>query len=271
MRRCKQMWLGQGKADATWVFMGWEGIQARLAGIHLHVFRLREHGIPYSYPLLLVITEETQRYRDVSRPVALFSSSACLYLGMLLKISCCCCWPATRQYGAIPRHVPVSTPDAFVALCNLAQLSAAARMIYIRTSMRVVHQQTVPPDVRALCQSLSLANGRQAPGRGGARVSSRECSRFCVGNRAPRPCCQAAGAACGPRWPRARRPAHGAGEPARDGAGVHPLLGRSQELRVTNTSRPLGCWSLSTCCQVACAARRLGPALWSGHGEQEPG
>ena len=86
MLRLKQMWLGQGKADATWVFMGWEGIQARLAGIDLHVFRLREHGIPYSYPLLLVITEETQRYTDVSRPVALFSTSACPYLGMLLKL-----------------------------------------------------------------------------------------------------------------------------------------------------------------------------------------
>ena len=119
------MWPKQGKADATWVFMGWEGIQARLAGIDLHVFRLREHGIPYSYPLLLVITEETQRYTVVSRPVALFSTSARLYLGMPLKMSCCCCWRATRQYGAIPRLVPVSTPDAFLALCNLVQLSAA--------------------------------------------------------------------------------------------------------------------------------------------------
>jgi len=51
----------QGQADATWVFTGWEGIQARRAGIGLHAFRLQECGIPYAYPLLLVTSEHVLR------------------------------------------------------------------------------------------------------------------------------------------------------------------------------------------------------------------
>ena len=51
----------QGQADATWIFTGWEGVQARRAGVGLNVFRLRDFGIPYSYPLLLVATEDMLR------------------------------------------------------------------------------------------------------------------------------------------------------------------------------------------------------------------
>lgn len=41
--------LLQGEADATWVFSGWEGCAASIAGIELHEFKLSDYGIPYGY------------------------------------------------------------------------------------------------------------------------------------------------------------------------------------------------------------------------------
>jgi NitT/TauT family transport system substrate-binding protein len=46
--------LLDGTADATWVFMPWEGLQAERDGIDLHAFSLDEYGVPYGYtPVLL--------------------------------------------------------------------------------------------------------------------------------------------------------------------------------------------------------------------------
>jgi len=43
-----------GKADATWVFMGWEGVQAKLNGVELNAFYPQDFGVPYAYaPCLL--------------------------------------------------------------------------------------------------------------------------------------------------------------------------------------------------------------------------
>lgn len=50
--------LLEGKADATWVFMPWEGILAKRAGIKLNEFRLDDYSIPYGYsPILLAHPE----------------------------------------------------------------------------------------------------------------------------------------------------------------------------------------------------------------------
>jgi len=46
----------EGKADATWVFMGWEGIEAEMKGVKLNVFPVggKDSAIPYGYaPCLL--------------------------------------------------------------------------------------------------------------------------------------------------------------------------------------------------------------------------
>ena len=43
-----------GKADATWVFMNWEGSVARSKGIELNVFKLGDYAIPYGYSPVLV-------------------------------------------------------------------------------------------------------------------------------------------------------------------------------------------------------------------------
>lgn len=44
--------LLEGKADATWVFMGWEGVLARQQGVALNVFSLDEYKVRISVSLL---------------------------------------------------------------------------------------------------------------------------------------------------------------------------------------------------------------------------
>ena len=46
--------LLEGKAEATWVFMGWEGVEAELKGVKLNAFTLEAFGIPYGYSPLVV-------------------------------------------------------------------------------------------------------------------------------------------------------------------------------------------------------------------------
>ncbi|NML65168.1 ABC transporter substrate-binding protein [Hymenobacter sp. RP-2-7] len=46
--------LLQGQAAATWIFLGWEGAQAKLANVALRTFSLEEYGIPYGYTPVLV-------------------------------------------------------------------------------------------------------------------------------------------------------------------------------------------------------------------------
>jgi len=43
-----------GKADATWVFMGWEGVIAARAGVELNSFYPQDFGVPYPYAPCLV-------------------------------------------------------------------------------------------------------------------------------------------------------------------------------------------------------------------------
>lgn len=48
-----------GKADATWIFTNWEGIEAEHKGILLNIFRLSDYNIPYSYsPVLLSASDK---------------------------------------------------------------------------------------------------------------------------------------------------------------------------------------------------------------------
>ncbi|CAK4034999.1 nitrate ABC transporter substrate-binding [Lecanosticta acicola] len=39
----------EGKIDATWVFMPWEGVEAEMEGVSMKAFRLADSGIPYGY------------------------------------------------------------------------------------------------------------------------------------------------------------------------------------------------------------------------------
>ena len=51
--------LLDGDADATWVFMPWEGLLAERDGIDLTPFYLEEYGIPYGYTPVLLARPET--------------------------------------------------------------------------------------------------------------------------------------------------------------------------------------------------------------------
>ena len=46
--------LLEGKADATWVFLPWEGIEARRKGVELNTFQLQDYDIPYGYSPVLI-------------------------------------------------------------------------------------------------------------------------------------------------------------------------------------------------------------------------
>lgn len=47
-----------GAADATWIFCGWEGVEAARRGITLNSFRLSDWAIPYGYSPVLVTTPD---------------------------------------------------------------------------------------------------------------------------------------------------------------------------------------------------------------------
>ena len=51
--------LLDGEADATWVFMPWEGVMAAREGIGLNAFYLDAYDVPYGYTPLLLARPET--------------------------------------------------------------------------------------------------------------------------------------------------------------------------------------------------------------------
>ncbi len=53
--------LLENKCDATWVFMGWEGVEAAIKGVELNVFRLGNYGVAYQYAPVLSATPEGLR------------------------------------------------------------------------------------------------------------------------------------------------------------------------------------------------------------------
>jgi len=51
--------LLQGKADATWIFDNWEGVEASTQGIALRTFRMKDFKIPYGYSPVVFGNRET--------------------------------------------------------------------------------------------------------------------------------------------------------------------------------------------------------------------
>ena len=51
--------LLEGKADATWIFLNWEGVEAKQKGAELRYFKLEDYGIPYSYSPVIAASEST--------------------------------------------------------------------------------------------------------------------------------------------------------------------------------------------------------------------
>jgi len=51
--------LLKGRAAATWVFMGWEGVEAARKGVALNVFKLKDYAVPYCPSPVLVADATT--------------------------------------------------------------------------------------------------------------------------------------------------------------------------------------------------------------------
>ncbi|MEM6516878.1 MAG: ABC transporter substrate-binding protein [Bacteroidota bacterium] len=49
--------LLKGDADATWIFLNWEGIEVTASDYELTYFKLNDYGIPYSYSPVIAINE----------------------------------------------------------------------------------------------------------------------------------------------------------------------------------------------------------------------
>lgn len=60
-----------GKYDSTWVFMGWEGIEAQQKGIDLNVFMLQDFNVPYGEgPMIIALDSECKAGSDAAKVIA---------------------------------------------------------------------------------------------------------------------------------------------------------------------------------------------------------
>ena len=60
--------LLQNKAEATWIFNNWEGIEAATKQVALNQFTLKDYGIPYGYsPVIIAKKQALQQDHDIYR------------------------------------------------------------------------------------------------------------------------------------------------------------------------------------------------------------
>ena len=72
--------LLDGKADATWIFLNWEGIEAQALSSKLSYFKMRDYQIPYSYSPVIAASEgKTLKNRDAYRSFLNASKKGYLY------------------------------------------------------------------------------------------------------------------------------------------------------------------------------------------------
>jgi ABC-type nitrate/sulfonate/bicarbonate transport system substrate-binding protein len=58
----------QGRIDATWIFMPWEGVEAGIEDVKLNVFRPTDYGVPYGYsPVIAYNASSSQLSEEVLR------------------------------------------------------------------------------------------------------------------------------------------------------------------------------------------------------------
>jgi ABC-type nitrate/sulfonate/bicarbonate transport system substrate-binding protein len=50
--------LLSGDADATWIFVNWEGVEAESQNIDLNLFKMSDFGVPYGYSPVIMTTED---------------------------------------------------------------------------------------------------------------------------------------------------------------------------------------------------------------------
>jgi ABC-type nitrate/sulfonate/bicarbonate transport system substrate-binding protein len=58
--------LLEGKADSTWIFDNWEGVEANSKNVGLNLFKMNQFNIPYAYsPVVLTKQENLVKHKDV--------------------------------------------------------------------------------------------------------------------------------------------------------------------------------------------------------------
>lgn len=103
-----------GKADATWVFMGWEGVEAARAGVQLNAFKLEDFGIPYAYAPLVLAHPDTLQQEPAMVRAFLAASAQGWHMA--------CADPASAAHDL----VALASQDSGVALeLGMVQESAA--------------------------------------------------------------------------------------------------------------------------------------------------
>ena len=72
--------INEGSADATWIFMNWEGIQAENQMIALNTFKMKDFGIPYGYsPILFADSEKVEENRKAYQNFLIATKKGFLY------------------------------------------------------------------------------------------------------------------------------------------------------------------------------------------------
>ncbi len=73
--------LLEGKADSTWIFDNWEGIEAESRNVALTRFAMRDYGIPYGYsPVILATGESIEQNREMYRSFIEATKDGYLYV-----------------------------------------------------------------------------------------------------------------------------------------------------------------------------------------------
>ncbi|MGB6151908.1 MAG: ABC transporter substrate-binding protein [Pricia sp.] len=66
--------------DATWIFMNWEGVQAKNQNIALNTFQMKDYGIPYGYsPIIFADAEKVEQRKVVYRNFLAATKKGYLY------------------------------------------------------------------------------------------------------------------------------------------------------------------------------------------------
>lgn len=72
--------IKDGTSDATWIFMNWEGIQAKNQNIALNTFQMKDFGIPYGYsPIIFADVEKVKKRKEAFRNFLMATKKGYLY------------------------------------------------------------------------------------------------------------------------------------------------------------------------------------------------
>lgn len=72
--------LIKGKADATWIFDNWEGVETESKGIELNKWSLKDYGIPYGYsPTIITKRDYAEKHEETVRNFTLATQKGYLF------------------------------------------------------------------------------------------------------------------------------------------------------------------------------------------------